>query len=506
MKRNNKVLVGALIGFTSLVNILVILIGVQLYQGIDDLNDHWRIQSISSLKKSSLLTEIERSFGYEGFIHHFKNYVIRRDPNYIISAEQRYGQVKSAINELRGLSSSVSEQLQLNRIESTLDDYFKKLQRAQEPDWVELSPESLDKLVKVDDSRAAEAFNVLRKSLLPNSEESLQQSWALSGFLYQRIFAGSAILLPMLLIAGLITPYSLTRFNQLYRRLKLVLDSSPDAIIYANEEGDIIQVNRAALRIFGYTLDEFKYLKVEDLIAPEMRISHKQHRKDFNEKESMRVMGKRNRTIHGLTRDGKVIKLDIAISSFKVGNAMHNIAVARDISQQLELEQHANKDHLTGLANRRAIDEVLDKELSRAERYGRSLATLLIDIDSFKRLNDQLGHVEGDKALTTAAEYLQTHIRPSDCLGRWGGDEFILICPELSAEGAESLAERIREGFEEIGKQWNPPVTLSIGVHWHKGQVRDVYSGDLVSSADEALYQAKNNGKNQVSIHTIKAN
>ncbi len=170
----------------------------------------------------------------------------------------------------------------------------------------------------------------------------------------------------------------------------------------------------------------------------------------------------------------------------------NHIALRQALSR---LEQLAIRDKLTGLYNRRKLDESFAVEVSRAERYGRPLSVIMLDIDHFKEVNDTHGHPVGDAVLTQTAERLQAALRTSDIAGRWGGEEFLIICPETPLETAMQLAERLRLDYEAYDFMAAGRLTASFGVAAHrKGHL----ANHILLSADEALYRAKNGGRNRV--------
>lgn len=160
-----------------------------------------------------------------------------------------------------------------------------------------------------------------------------------------------------------------------------------------------------------------------------------------------------------------------------------------------ELEKRSMTDTLTQLANRIRLDESLEAQLSSTIRGGIPFSVILLDIDHFKRVNDTHGHLAGDSVLVAIAQALRTHIRATDRVGRWGGEEFLVICPDTDAAQATQLAERLRQAIE---RQAIPEVghcTASLGVAAYRPG--DDASG-LIARADRALYQAKHAGRNQV--------
>jgi diguanylate cyclase (GGDEF)-like protein len=155
-------------------------------------------------------------------------------------------------------------------------------------------------------------------------------------------------------------------------------------------------------------------------------------------------------------------------------------------------------DPLTGLLNRRYFNELSEKEAARSRRHGLSFAVLMLDIDHFKRINDTFGHPVGDVAIKALAQVCNKALRPHDILARYGGEEFILTLPHTDEEGARVVAERIRQAVEEIELATpTDPVrfTVSIGISIYK---KDRPFEQLVGRADEALYKAKQNGRNRV--------
>jgi diguanylate cyclase (GGDEF)-like protein len=150
---------------------------------------------------------------------------------------------------------------------------------------------------------------------------------------------------------------------------------------------------------------------------------------------------------------------------------------------------------LTGLHNRRKLDEVLGYEVERVHRYGGGLSVILLDIDHFKQTNDSYGHPAGDRVLAAVAAILRSGARSIDSVGRWGGEEFMVICPQTELDGARALAEMLRlriaaADFPEVGRK-----TCSFGV---AALCPDETLATLVARADAALYRAKQAGRNAV--------
>ena len=162
-----------------------------------------------------------------------------------------------------------------------------------------------------------------------------------------------------------------------------------------------------------------------------------------------------------------------------------------------ELDRLASTDHLTGVYNRRVMGEELTRQVARAKRHGRPFAVVVLDVDHFKAVNDTHGHEAGDAVLVTLTRRVQTRLRAGDLIGRWGGEEFLVVAPEIGLDGAMTLAEDLRatvaaEPVEASGTTID--VTVSAGVAtW-----ADETEAEIVGRADTALYEAKAAGRNRV--------
>ncbi|MEB3339816.1 diguanylate cyclase [Okeania sp.] len=163
-----------------------------------------------------------------------------------------------------------------------------------------------------------------------------------------------------------------------------------------------------------------------------------------------------------------------------------------------EVQKLANTDPLTGVLNRRSLFNAAHQEFNRVRRYGPPFSILLMDLDNFKKVNDNYGHQVGDKALCTVVKTIQNTIRKVDFLGRYGGEEFIAILPETHGEQALILAERIRKTVANRVIKTDPgnlQLTVSIGVTTYS--VNDQSIDDMILRADQGVYQAKQQGRNQ---------
>jgi diguanylate cyclase (GGDEF)-like protein len=164
-----------------------------------------------------------------------------------------------------------------------------------------------------------------------------------------------------------------------------------------------------------------------------------------------------------------------------------------------KLQDASDRDGLTGIFNRRYIEKSLGIAVSRAQRYGERLSLILTDIDHFKQVNDRYGHPAGDETIRRVCQALTDGLRAPDLLGRYGGEEFLMILPHTGIDGAMVVAERLRQAVESTAISWNDlslQVTLSLGV----SELRDdtTHYEQIVHEADKALYAAKRAGRNGV--------
>ena len=181
----------------------------------------------------------------------------------------------------------------------------------------------------------------------------------------------------------------------------------------------------------------------------------------------------------------------------KLSKLNHRIAEAhQELAQKSkELERLSITDALTEIYNRMRLEQILESEIKRVQRYQRSLAVIMLDIDRFKNINDTAGHQAGDHVLRLVAQLLCNYVRQSDTVGRWGGEEFLIICPETDCKGATDMSENLRQYIEDLELEATGKITCSFGVaEWMDNEKAE----ELVNRADNAMYKAKELGRNQV--------
>jgi diguanylate cyclase (GGDEF)-like protein len=170
-----------------------------------------------------------------------------------------------------------------------------------------------------------------------------------------------------------------------------------------------------------------------------------------------------------------------------------------------ELREQSIRDPLTGLYNRRYMQETLVHELSRAKRNQMTLSIAIMDVDHFKQFNDKFGHQAGDAVLQAVGNFLTKNVREEDIACRYGGEEFLVIFPQLGADQARERVEALRVGMSTLNMQHDstalPNITISMGISFYPQHGNEAQT--LIELADQALYRAKQNGRNRLEIATM---
>ncbi|MDB4990775.1 MAG: diguanylate cyclase with and sensor [Myxococcaceae bacterium] len=282
------------------------------------------------------------------------------------------------------------------------------------------------------------------------------------------------------------------------QRFRAITELASDGIITADSSGRIVMWNQSATRLFGHEASAVMARPISMLMPERYVLDADNAFVGFDESRMLKAVG-RTLEMTGLHMDGTEFPVELATSTWFENEARYFTTFVRDISERKRLEAAiltlARTDHLTGLLNRRAGEDKLSRELTRARRYERELSCALLDIDHFKRINDTYGHATGDDVLRNLARLIGARIRGSDAVARWGGEEFLLVLPETSLTGARELAESMRKLVEATPFGIPTGVTVSIGVALVSA---DEPYERTVARADEHLYAAKAQGRNRV--------
>ncbi len=280
-----------------------------------------------------------------------------------------------------------------------------------------------------------------------------------------------------------------------------ILAMADMAILATDSAGVILESNRSACVLFGYTEEEFMGMPVHQLLPPHFRQRHVQMVQGFVDGVATEQrMGSRTE-VTGYRKDGTFFPLEASIAKVRTAtDAWMLVVTMRDITDRKkaedELMRRATHDPLTGLPNRVLIRERLANTLERSLRSGLSTALLFVDLDGFKAVNDTYGHEAGDLLLKSVSTRLLEQVRPGDTVARLAGDEFVVLCENLEQPNAVSaIAERINVELRKPTEFNRTPlfVTASIGIAIGHGSTHS--ADDLLRSADNAMYAVKEKGR-----------
>jgi diguanylate cyclase (GGDEF)-like protein/PAS domain S-box-containing protein len=308
------------------------------------------------------------------------------------------------------------------------------------------------------------------------------------------------------------------------KKYRLLHESMIDGFVSVGMDGEILECNEVYRIMLGYSEAELTQLTYEDLTPEKWHGFEndilknqiiKRGYSDIYEKEYIR-------------KDGTVfpVELHTVLLRDEQGNPARMWAIVRDITERVRAEQTlkaanselqaalareqqlAYTDGLTGINNRRRLFELAEHEFEIAARYQQPLSVMMFDIDHFKRVNDTFGHAVGDQILQLVARIASMELRSADVIGRYGGEEFVILLPMTNAQQAYPLAERVRERVEAIRvptEKGDASVTLSIGIAQILHDPQTGSADELISRADETMYAAKQAGRNRTKIEESKS-
>lgn len=282
-------------------------------------------------------------------------------------------------------------------------------------------------------------------------------------------------------------------------RLKMMIDTAHDAIIVCSEDQIIRRYNDAAAKIFGWRPEEVIGQPLTMLLPKEVEAKHGAYVDNFAQSQIRSRNMHERLDVRAQRRNGEFFYAEISISRTDGPDGVHFTAILRDVTDKINLlhslQKQAATDSLTGLKNRRDYYECLKHEIARASRHGHPLAVITLDIDNFKSINDNHGHLVGDKYLQLVADAIRAGTRDVDGCGRIGGEEFSIYLPYATIDQASDVAERIRRLISVAQVDGCPLCTASLGI----ARLRpDDTDDDMMARADQRLYEAKRGGKNKV--------
>lgn len=287
---------------------------------------------------------------------------------------------------------------------------------------------------------------------------------------------------------------------------ELIVTQAPDGILFVSDSGTIVLANEALCTLSGYQRHELLGKSVELFLPTDLHRLHVENRQRYALDPQRRPMG----TMGNLTllrKDGARVPIDIALSRLDAEGHVGTIAFVRDTSEtkqsERQLQHQATHDALTGLTNRWLLGEYLRQAIAHAERAGRRIALLLLDLDGFKSVNDTFGHAVGDKLLVDVAGRLTAQVRASDVVARIGGDEFVILLREV-----EQLSDAVAVADKLVAALSLPRIVDGIAVQTGCSLGIAMYPVDaqepdtLMRCADLAMYHAKAQGRGRSTVFT----
>lgn len=357
------------------------------------------------------------------------------------------------------------------------------------------------------------------KSILDREIEYKRQDNSIfSGLLtmVETVYNGQEVLLSCVtdITEQKILQQSISKSEKMLRNL---MDAIPDLVSVSDLHGNITFLNKSIFNILGYTLED-KSLPNNILSL----LSEKDIIKATSNMEKMLAEELGPIEYSEIKKDGTLIDVEVngTILRNEYNEPFSMVFVTRDITERKKIQEKLKKskeeiekinnelleintilhgksirDGLTNLYNHQYINELLELEIAKANNFNTSICILMLDIDFFKRVNDNFGHQIGDKVLVTLSNLIELNVREFDLVGRYGGEEFIAILPDITLDTAYKIADKIRLSIQNFDFELlDLNVTISIGLTEYNSES----AKSLINRADTLLYQSKNNGRNRI--------
>lgn len=490
--------------------------------------------SVLYISKANLTVKLRSVLGYGGFIHNFKNAVLRGDTKYLNEATICLAKADKILTLYRSHTLTSAEVIALEDISRTLNNYQQEITTIKQLINQNSSAQDIDEIVKIDDKSALRGLSVLDREIVVQIEQSADNVSQTLMFVSQLIswlswftlvFTTGFIITAILLMRKrLIDPIKalidsmktlaegnfdikvfatdrdneigemarsleIFRANALKHRdseaqVQAVINTAVHAIVTTNDRGVILAFNPAAQAIFDYQLD--------DILGRNIKLLLPKANKYFTQSEQGKVYEEQ-----ALRANGIYFPIEMSVNAMKVAGKLMYTSVIHDITLRKEAEAEIRKlamtDPLTGIANRNQFELRINDALAVAKRTNKSVGLMLIDLNKFKPVNDTYGHQVGDMLLQQVAARMVDASRQTDTVARLGGDEFAIIFNHLDT--AECIDVPIKRLTNALSKPYFVndmvlDVTASMGISIYPQDDSSV--DELLRKADLAMYKNKN--------------
>jgi diguanylate cyclase (GGDEF)-like protein/PAS domain S-box-containing protein len=499
----------------------------------------------NKLSKTLTVVRLREALGYGGFIHQFKNAILRSDHKMLSLAKEHLNIALSLLKDYENYPLNEMEQAATQKIRQTLQRYMTMVAHLAKINFEDFSVYEIDQRVIVDDKPALNGIFILESEISRQTQLRSKQVFKVLELLATLVnwLTRIIIFITLLFIVvslwvvrnRLINPiakliktmnkladgdFSITvqetsinnelgemarsievfRDNAVLRleaetKIKSVLDTALDGIVTTDNNGIIIGFNPAAEKLFGYK-EKFLIGKNVNILMPE---PHKSKHDDYINNHKL---GKSDRIMGGIAQqqairsNGELFPIEISLNKMEIKDKLYFTGMIRDITARVKAEEKIKKlaltDTLTGLANRYQFEKKLDAAVEHSKRSKQSFALMIIDMDKFKPVNDNYGHLVGDALLIEVANRLNQEKRDTDTVARIGGDEFAVILNHLSDRGSTKtplarfcnvLSKPYRVAEHDLD------VSASVGIALYPDDTENIEA--LFTLADDAMYSAK---------------
>lgn len=482
--------------------------GLVVKQKVKDIEQQWHEYSNEAIFSYHVFSRIQENFGYSGFIHNFKNYILRKDEALIPEIEKSLAETRRAINEypVHGIAQDLDDEIHLKNLGRVVEQYVVNFELAKRLIAEGVSSKDVDRQVKVNDAPALQAIQHLSQHAVENNDKhSLETSKQLDIAL--NFINWVFLIIPLILLSSIYFLRLLKKISKINDNLEEsrqflsdLFEAAPDAMLIINSSGLIAAANQQACNLFNYSRKDLVGVNVESLMPQRFRKHHVKNREDsFNVTEARMLNS--DLELYALDKDDKEYPVEISLSFTVRNNEKNAIVTLRDITEKKRAEENikylAQYDQLTNLPNRTMFNDRLKHAIDRAQRNNSKICLMFLDLDGFKKVNDSFGHQAGDELLQIIAERLSNVMRTEDTVARYGGDEFTIIIEELQhSDNAAIVAKKVLQVVNDIVYLSGHEVTVgaSIGISIFPDNGND--ATNLIKNADISMYQAKKQGKN----------